>query len=328
MRLVFALVVFALLAGCTKEEASPDSRTFSASGGKLSLGWAYDGVGVTPAGASLDGFVVDSTNSGSVNASFDLGGSKWVIRFDAFAEAPGKAFMDGGVKIDLDEHGDTGVADASIPKIHALAAAWGTARVTREGVLAAPLPYSAHLMLSGDTVRSADGRITKADGTTPYDPSTPSDAKRGEGDPQVILWIKHPNGETFSRPPADISASVSCQGPQCTQSAELTIEAGAESFDLNISTLGPAAQLPLGSLGQGRFAIVDANGTELSSGSIAPQPQGGAPSATGIVALKGAVLPLSLVVTGDGAFTVQAVGTANFGDVPFIVLTWDDVTFT
>lgn len=327
MRVLALLLLVVLVAGCAKEAASPDSRTFSATGGKASLGWAYDGEGLVPANAALDGSVVDSTDTGSVNVTFELDGSLWVVVFDSFAQASGKAFMDGGVEIDLDEHGDTGVADASIPKIHALVAAWGKARVLRDGVLAAPEPYSAHLMVSADTVRGSDGKIAKDDGVTPYDPSAPADARRVEGDPQVIFWIKHPQGETFSRAPAPVSASVSCQGPQCVQSAELAMEPGARTLDLNLSIVGPSDALPVGPLGQAQYSIVDANGTALATGSIAPEPQPGAPIPVP-VDLKDAVLPLSLVVMGDGAFTVRVDGTASYGDVPFIVLTWDEVTTT
>lgn len=328
MRAFVALACLLLLAGCFGKEVSPDTRAFSAASGQASLGWAYDGAGLQAAGAAIDGSVVDSANTGLVNVSFDLAGSRWSVVFDQFAQAADKPFMDGGVEIDLDEHGDTGVADASIPRIHALVAAWGKAVVARDGVPLTPEPWNAHLMVSADTVRGADGKIAKADGATPYDPTSPSDARRLEGDPQVLFWIKHPQGETFSRAPENLTASATCQGPQCGSSVEIPLPAGAAMLDLNLTVTGPdsPSPIPLGPVGRGRYILQDANGTELASGDVAPGASGPAVVAVGAIPLAGVAGPLSLTVTGDGAFTVLATGSASFSDIPFVVLTWDDVT--
>lgn len=326
MRRSVPLLALALVAGCLGGEEAPDARAFTATGGMLSEGWAYDGVGLIPAQASLQGDTRDEENTGTVVAQFEAFGSAWRITFATFAEASGRTFQDGGIEHELDEHGDTGVADASIPRIHAHVAAWGSARVERDGALATSEPWTAHLMVSQDSVRGPDGKILKADGATPYDPATPADARRFEGDPQALLFVKHPQGETFSRAPANVSASVSCASPQCAESSEVVIEEGAAFLQLNLTTTGPDASLPFGSLGQGRFALLDAAGNEIASGDVSPQPTGGAPTATGALPLAGVALPLTLAVTGSGLFTVTATGAATFEDHPFLVLTWDDVT--
>lgn len=323
--LVLVLALFAVpLAGCFGGDEVPAERTFMASGGKASRGWAYDGAGIEAVGASLDGMMSDADNTGIANITFDFAGSTWVVTFDTFAAS--KDFQDGGIEFELDEHGDTGTADASIPKIHATLAAWGSAKVMRDGALATPEPWTAHLMISADTVRGADGKIAKADGTTPYDPSAPADARRVEGDAQALLSLKHPQGETFSRAPVNVTAALSCAAPQCAQSAELAFEEGADALELNVTVSAPSTlPVPAGPLGQGRVAIVDANGTELAGMAIAPNPQAGA--ATPLpVPLEGAVFPLTVQVTGDGVFDVTLAGTATYSDVPFIVLTWDEVT--
>lgn len=322
--LVLALAL-ALLAGCFGQDEAPAERSFTAAGGSSSNGWAYDGAGLTAAGATLDGRVSNVDNTGIVNVSFQHAGSTWVVTFDAFAQAADRTFMDGGVAFDLDEHGDTGVADASIPRIHAIVAAWGTAKVMRDGVLATPEPWAAHLMVSRDTVRGPDGKIAKADGTTPYDPSAAGDARRIENDPQALMFLKHPQGETFSREPVAASETLTCSGPQCVQSAEVAFDTGAASIQVNVSILpmGPAPA----ALGQGNVRVVDAAGTELGTAAFQALPN--APVLVPFVIDPAtAIAPLTVEVSGAGAYSALVDSVVAYDDVPFIVLTWDEVTIT
>ena len=326
--LVLVLLALASFAGCVGDDEAPAQYRVQAENGVASRGWAYDGAGLAPAQASLAGEVRDAENTGALTATFTLDGARYEVVFDQFAQAEGREFMDGGVAFALDEHGDTGVADASIPRIHATLAAWGKAKVSRDGELVTSEPWNAHVMISRDTVRGTDGRIAKADGATPYDPNAPADARRIENDPQAILWIKHPQGETFQRPPANLTASLACQAPQCATAQELAIEEGAATLTLNVTLAGPDPTLPVGAVGQGRVALIDANGTELAGFDVAPGPGGPSVTAIDAVPLDDAVLPLSLTLTGSGVFSVTAEGSATYTDVPFIVLTWDEVTLT
>lgn len=321
------MLALAIVAGCTGDEAAPNERRFSASGGSTTAGWAYDGLGVLGQAATLDGSTNDADNTGSASATFTMDGITWTIAFDQFAQASGKDFQDGGIEHALDEHGDTGVADASIPKIHALVAAWGSASVTRGGELVTQEPWSAHLMIAADTVRGTDGKITKADGTTPYDPATPADARRIENDPQAILWVKHPLGETFSRGAVPVAATLACQGPQCTQSAEIPAEEGATHLDINV-TYTPTGPLPL-AVGRATFSIVDAAGTSVVPATESQIVPGPTPTTLVVsVPLEGIVGPLTAQITGDGAFSVAIEGTITYVDHPFLVLTWDDPVVT
>lgn len=321
--LVLALLALAPLAGCFGADAVPAERTVSASSGKSSDGWAYDGTGLAPAGASLSGTLDNADNTGLVEVSFEHAGSTWVATFDTFAQAAGRDFMDGGIAFELDEHGTTGVGDASIPRIHAIVAAWGSARVERDGVLATAEPWAAHLMVSADTVRGADGKITKTDGATPYDPASPADARRIEGDPQALMFLKHPQGETFSREPAMTSEPLTCAGPECSQTAEIPFDTGAASIVVNV-TVGPQSSLP-GAFGQGTVRVLDANGAELANETFQVTPQG--PDALSLdIDPAGALAPLTVEVTGSGAYTALVESVVTYEDVPFIVLTWDEVT--
>lgn len=322
---VLTLVLAALpLAGCFGAEETPLERTVSATGGKASAGWAYDGAGIESASAKLDGLVNNPDNTGSVTATFTYAGSEWAILFEQFAAAPDKAFMDGGVAFDLVEHGDSGVADASIPRIHAIVAAWGKATVTRDGAPVAgqsgATEWSAHLMVSDTTVRGADGKILKADGATPYDPASPADARRVEGDPQAILWVKSPDGENAARAPVPVTGSAAFLGPESTQTIEVPAEKGAR-VALNLTADGGGNPL---AVGQVAFRLVDAAGTEVAA--VGQQTVTPAAAYSGVLEVAEATGPLTLEITGQGVFTASVEGAVSYADVPFLVLTWDDVT--
>lgn len=326
--LLVAWVGLAAMAGCFGGDAPPNERTFSASGGVVSAGWAYDGSGVIGQDAELTGTTLDDANTGTIHAELLIDDEPWVIHFNSFAQAEGKEFQDGGIEHGIDEHGDTGVADASIPKIHALVAAWGSATVSRNGVPVADEPWSAHLMVSQDTVR-VDGGIMKADGAAPYDPSTPGDARRVEGDPQAFLFVKHPQGETFSRGALTSYLNLTCSAPQCTQAGEIPVEDGATLVLIN-ATARPDGQFPL-AVGRGvTVTFTDANGAALASIGLGDVVTGGpVPANTGFASVKlGAdfVGPITASVSGDGAFAVLLEATATYADRPFIVITWDEPT--
>lgn len=325
-RLVAGLLLVSTLAfaGCFGDDPLPAERTVTASGGKTSEGWAYDGVGLAPGSASLEGTLDNVDNTGLVTVSFDLAGSRYVATFDTFAET--KPFQDGGIVFELDEHGDTGVADASIPKIHATIAAWGAAKVTKDGmplVGAAGDAWTAHLMVSRDTVRGTDGKIAKADGTTPYDPASPADARRVENDPQALFFIKHPDGETAKRAPLAGSAPVAISGPNQAATAEVPTEAGASGATINVTVTAGAAPV---ALGQVAIRILDANGTEIASEPAANVlPNQPIVKSYQVTADKIAG-PLTVEVSGSGSYSATVDYVVTFDDHPFIVVTWDEVT--
>src|ERR1051325_3396093 len=101
MRVVPFLLVAVLAlaaAGCFNKAQTPTQRQFSAAGGKVSEGWAYDGAGVAAGAATLSGTLNNPDNSGVVNVSFDHHGSKYVVTFDRFSGTEG--FKDGGGGVD------------------------------------------------------------------------------------------------------------------------------------------------------------------------------------------------------------------------------------
>jgi len=327
MRTLPLLLALALLAGCFGDEAAPNERSFRASGGIVTAGWAYDGLGIVGREAELSGNTVNDANTGVIHVTMLVDDEPWVVHFDRFAQAEGRDFQDGGVAHALDEHGDTGVADTSIPRIHAIVAAWGTATVTRSGVPVTSEPWAAHLMVSRDTVR-IDGKITKADGVTPYDPNAPGDARRVEGDLQAFLTLRHPQGDSFARPPATSYLNLSCAAPQCVASGELAVETGATALVLN-ATGRPDGQLPLAAGRSVSIVFSDAMGVQLAVLELGDVVAGPVPPPTATTAVTlGAdfVGPISARVSGDGVFGVSLEATATYNDRPFLVITWDEPT--
>jgi hypothetical protein len=322
--LLAAALVALLAAGCSKP-TTPPAYAFSASGGKVSPGWAYDGTGLVDGGATLAGNLVDASNSGAVNVTFDYLGSHYVVDFSHFAQT--KPFQDGGVRFNFDEHGNTGNGDASLPKVHAKAAAWGTATVTKDGL---PLrggansdTWNAHLMLLGDSPRGPDGKIVKADGTTPYDINSPADAKVTVGKPQAMFYIQSPDGPLAMRSPVNDSKTLSFQGPTSTQTIDIAAEQGAASLTVNITFAG-ASPAPVG-VGNASIQLLDAGGNVTKQASATITPQGAAPVSFQLTS-KEITGAYKLAVTGTGAFSVTVDSLIEYDDHPFLVVTWNDYT--
>lgn len=325
MRPLLVVVLAAgLLAGCFGDEAPPAERSFTASNGVATAGWAYDGTGVLTRDGTLSGTANNPDNRALVNASFTLDGRPWTVVFDQVAGT--QDFMDGGVAFDLTEHGDSGVADASIPRIRARVAAWGTAQVLQEGKPVVGKQgdrWAAHLMVSQDTVRGEDGRILNAAGSAPYNPASPGDARVVADDPQAFLKLVHPDGETAARAPLNASQTLSFAGPATTQNVDVPSEAGAASLVVNVTVSGPQSA-PVG-VGQAVIRLLDAAGNETKTQTMTVAPN---QPATASFALAAAEItgPFKLEVTGTGAFIANVDYVVAYADHPFIVLTWNDVT--
>lgn len=329
--LVLLLVAAVGLAGCAKK-AAPTSFTFSASGGKVSDGWAYDGVGLVP-GAALSGTVNDPDNTGSVNVTFDLAGARYVVAFSQFAEASGKAFQNGGVRFDFDEHGNSGNGDAMLPTVHAKAAAWGIAGVLKDGEVlktsAGATAWTAHLMLLDDSPRGLDDKISNAAGTAPYDPAKPIDARVAKGDPQAIFYFQDPAGANASRAPLNESKTVTIQGPNATASVDIPAMKGAATLVVNVTIGSVAAGAPEPiAFGTATITLRDAQGNATKTSTIQPITPNAPGSARFELTAADITGPFKLVVDGSGAFTAKVDYVLTFADHPFVVVTWADVAYS
>lgn len=328
-QVLLALVAASAAAGCFGAQSGlGDPRTVIAEGSARvsEAGWAYDGADLHEVPARFEGSFNDAENSGSAVITVSMPGEPAMrIEFDSFAEAAGKGFMDGGIAFDLVEHGDSGTADASVPRILALVAAWGEARllIGGEPVLdpaTGAASWSAHVMASDTTVRGADGKIATADGSAPYDPAAPADARRVEGDRQLLFSLKpHPR----ATPPAPFNASedVTVSGPADEKSFPVPAEFGAR-VRVSVSTSGLAGPLPAGA-GNLEVRLVSPSGTEVASQSTQVTPA----SVPGSVELEWNAVEAGehqVVVTAQGAFSYSVTMSTEYGSDRFFTFTWDD----
>jgi len=328
--LLAALCLLALpLTGCLGGDKAPDTHTVKATAGRVSPGFAYDGAGLEGGDATLDGQATNSENKGAFFANFTYKGSKYAVVFDQFQGASDKPFQDGGVAFNLDEHGASGHGDAMLPKLHAQVAAWGTASVTRDGspVTGKAGPgWSAHLMVFDDAVRGPDGKITKADGSAPFDPSKPEDAKTYPGQKQAILKLVSPDGETAKRSPVKVAQDVSMQGPQAAGSVAIPIEKGALPFKITVNGT-PASPAPAG-VGQITVSIkADTKEFATDQGQVLPnQPY------SHVFEVKaenlGNATKIVVDLSGAGAYTAQVSALVEYADEPLLVVTWDNPTLS
>lgn len=338
MRLPVALAALVLvavpLAGCFNKDTTPPAYTLAAASGKVSQGWDYAGTETSGGDATLAGHVSNADNTGAIFANFSFHGGKYEVIFDQFKEAEGKTFQDGGVAFGLTEHGDSGTADAAIPKIHAKVAAYGLATLMRDGkpvVGKAGNLWAAHLMVYDDAIRGPDGKITKADGAAPYDPSSPADAKTYPGTSQAMLKLVSPDGETATRAPVHVDKNVSLQGPQATGSVDIPLEPGAEGFSITVNSTTLAAQAPGGAppLGVGTIAVTITVGgkTYTDQGNIAPNTPYSHKFDIKAEDLGNATAA-KVDISGSGAYNVQVIADIPYDDHPFIVVTWDNPTLS
>lgn len=321
---LLATLLFApALSGCFGDDEPPVARSISDSGGVLSQGFAYDGQGLERVGATLEGQVNRVDDTGSVTVNFQFAGSSWSIVFDSFSGT--SDFQDGGVAFDLVEHGATGVADTSIPEILALIAAWGSATVSRDGEpypdpgTGETGPWNAHLMIAANSVRQADGRITNADQSAPYDPGSPDDAFTTGDDPQAIFWVKAPSGEDNRREPVTQNQTFTFQGPPMTETMEVPAGSSSE-VTINVTTVEGEAPLHVGNA---TVRVLDGDGNELAAeeGAITPTE-----TFEATLSFADAPGPLTVELSGQGAFELMVSAHVTFEDYPFLVFTWDDPT--
>ncbi len=315
-----ALLALVATAGCFGGDEVPPVKTISASGGVASDGYAYGGQGLEQASAELSGWVSNPEDTGSLNVSFEFAGSSWEVTYESFSGQ--EAFKDGGVAFDLVEHGDSGTSTPIIPTIDGEVVTYGSATVLRDGQPATDPqgntgPWSAHLMLSRDTIRGPDGLITKADNSTPYDPSSPGDARIIQDDPQALLQLTAPSGPDSARAPATTNETLSLQGPGSSASTTIEAAQGATAV-INVTASGGSSPIGVGDV---QIRITDGNQT-LDSAEGTVQPNQDFTTSFELADLNAS--SLDVVASGNGTFEVQLSATVTYADHPFIILTWDD----
>ncbi|MEA3202304.1 MAG: hypothetical protein QOE90_3732 [Thermoplasmata archaeon] len=333
MRLVLALaLVLLVLAGCFSKDNTPAAYTIKATGGKVSPGWAYDGAGLAGGDATLEGYVRNADNAGGVFANFTYLGSKYQVIFDQFKQQDGKPFQDGGVAFGLTEHGDSGTADTSIPKVHGKVVAYGFAQILRDGkpfVGQAGNLWAAHLMVYDDAVRGPDGKITKKDGTSPFDPSAPADAKTYPGQAQAMLKLVHPDGMNFTKAPVHVDSNLTMSGPNGNQSVAIPVEAGALPFTITVNSTSAAPAGAPANVGVGTITVTIPVGKGYTdTGQVTPQAPYSKAFPLTAEDLSNVTSPITVYVTGSGVYNVEVTANVPYNEPAFLVVTWDNPTLS
>jgi hypothetical protein len=262
MRAAVALALLLALAGCIR--APQPTSAFQAHGAHPIVFQGYDYAGAT-AHPSTGTFTVDTnadTDQGRVTASFESDGKQYAVDFAHFAEAPGKAFQQGGVRADFPEHGTTGNGDALLPTIHALSAGWGTGTVTVDGQpfsdpTTGNATFTMHYMVTDTGPRDpATNRITKADGATPYDPASPGDARVLNGTKEFLLNVQSTGPPSPANTLQDVGDNVTDAMYSKTWSFDVNATTG--HVLAIVSVTNPQPQVP--PVGQLTFTLKDAGG--------------------------------------------------------------------
>lgn len=207
-RLLFIGVLVSLpaIAGCVDVQPNPVFEAKTGSGGHYYTGWDYAAANMQHITSGTLSIEVDEVaNEGLVEVTASVMGEVYTLKLTNFNHSADD-FHSGGIAANFDEHGDSGVGNALLPKMHLLIATWGPADLMLNNnpvrdPYTGNTTFDAHLMITDTGVRDdATGKVFKADGTTPYDPATPGDAMIGsDNEAHLVLTSRH-TGEDL---PAD-----------------------------------------------------------------------------------------------------------------------------
>ncbi len=321
--LLFVAVAFGLLpglAGCIDGAGSTRFVATASTGHEFSS-WDYAAATIQHMTASLSIDVDEPTNAGTVLAEGGFGANGFRVELTEFNHSA-TDFHSGGVAANFDEHGDTGVGNNLMPKLHLLLATWGPGKVALNGMDFVD-PYTgsstldAHLMVTDTGVRDdVSGKVLKSDGATPFDPAAAGDSLAVE-DLEVHLILSSrfqndtPAPESYPwtgelRPPT-VTASFPFEVKHGEAVVNITIDLGSEPYEV-----GPF-----------RFSLVDAEGAEVDY-AVVQQPS---PTSRTIDEAGVAAGQYSLRVTTEGVplGNWDANITVTYPPKPFFYFFWEDV---
>jgi hypothetical protein len=291
-----ALAALVLLAGCA---APPASNAWSASGGRPVTFLDYDANGTTAQeGAGAFQLRIDTAAStGAFTASFTRDNQTWQVETARLAatnpDAP-------GALRDFYAYGARGDGPSPFPEVPVRMAGTGTGNATVAGrPFADPASdgteLTVHFAVTDSAVRDPQTlRVTKADGTTPYDPSAPSDARVIPGVRQLLLDVRGPPAPADAHTPANDTV----QGSDYNRTFPFEVGAPGARVVANI-TVRPASGAPLAT-GFMTFVLLDPSGEARGRYEYAPATSG----ATGGSQALEAAPPLR-----NGAWSLQVMGS-------------------
>lgn len=315
------LLVVPLVAGCLGgEDPNPKFVATAEGEGAAFTDWDYAAAGRQSMNGTLTIDVDEAENTGAVVTRGTVGGKNFTVRLNEFVGGP--EFQSGGIAANFDEHGDSGVGNALLPRMHLLLATWGPGQLTLDGNVTAD-PYTgdeewaAHLMVTDTGVRDDEtGKVLKSDGSSAYDPAAPGDAQIGnDREAHLVLQSSFPN--------------ASLEPITLTEEGEIPqMGSGAVNFDVPVATGNITVVIDLGSdpAEVGLYTFRLRNGTaDVDAKSV----NTALPTAPRTLTLEGEIATAgkwSIVATSNAAAaTYTAEITMNFPPKPMWYFFWEDV---
>jgi hypothetical protein len=284
--------------------------------------YGYDGQGMVASTGTLTMDVDDNSNTGSVDVELNVPSGPYrgtyTIHWTDFHNQPNQTWQDGGIACDLAEHGATGHGNKMEPRMDLHCAGWGTATAARDGQpvtdpMTGSTSFNAHFMVSKQAMLH-DGKVTKADGVTPFDPLTPGDGHvvDGRNEGHFALWGQGAYKDGIAQAPLPAETStVADTATSATYAREYPVAITAPGARLTVEA---AAGIGIGQL---TVTLRDPEGIAVSQETLLPTMavslQATAPLTPGEYVVEvtgaGAQLPytLDITVTPPEPFLLHAV---------------------
>ena len=266
-----ALVASLLLAGCAGSPPKPTAFAASGSGPLVFAGYDYNGTTVQQGTGTFRLQVDPATDTGNFTAGFTTRNHTWQVTFQRFAAA--SPDEEGGVRAGFPARGASRNGDSLLPEFPALVAGWGPGALTRDGAAFTDAGtdsarFRLAFALSDRAVRDPTShRVTKSDGTTPYDPATPRDAHVVPGARQLLLDVR---ADGLAKPLARDAFNDTVQGPSYNRTWPFEVEDTTTRLVVNL-TVRPAPGAPLAP-GLVTFVLTDPAGQVRGRYEYAPTP--------------------------------------------------------
>jgi len=163
--------------------------------------YAYDGRGGRELAGTLKATLYDSRDDGDIEATYRDALDEFRITWVNFTgDVP---YQSEGVATEVDLFGDTGNGTSAFPRVHAYAAAWGTAEYSVDGVRQ-PDPHSlfqtmdAIFFVTQGVYRDNETRrIQGAEGNRTYDPARPAESKLNAIGAMAVIALYTTRGDLF-----------------------------------------------------------------------------------------------------------------------------------
>ncbi len=283
--LLAALLLSLTLAGCAGSSSvfHVDATNPMVMAPPTASGFGYDGSGMIQASGTMTIHALNSGNTGYVHLDVNVpsGPNKghYIVNWTDFHIQSGATWQDGGIACGpgLVEHGASGHGNKMEPQFDLDCGGWGSATATRDGQavkdpVTGASSFNAHFMATKEAMLQ-NGKVLKADKTTPFDPNTPGDGSvdSSRKEAHFALWGSgaYANGIAVIPKPATTYLNDTATGavtpvPTYSKTAPVVVSGGASArLHLDISG-GPSPP------GQVSITLLDPKGAAAAGFTVNP----------------------------------------------------------